>query len=261
MIGMTGRLFPTWRALASTGAGALIALLLLLTLVLASDLPKMSEEELVRAVLFYAVAGGALGLAAAQVTKEADPETRALLTIIPEASPRAAGNAAWLLPFRWQFRDVIRRCPRKTLTHLADTVPDPASRRLAIWLRGRCRGTFGTATIAKLRLGAEFPIRKEVTRALKRMEAWSILRNIEKCDFDPRIRRMARQAEAKPYDSRVTQFLRHVPQQPVSASRAPLYVHEGFDPQAGRPPKSPSLIRRILKHIRALVHGPSDRQV
>jgi hypothetical protein len=61
----------------------------------------------------------------------------------------------------------------------------------------------------------------------------------------------------KPYSGRVDKFLRNTAAQPVSASRQPLFIDERVDPRAGKPPKPPSLIRRILQHIRSLVHGSS----
>ncbi|HEY2760679.1 MAG TPA: hypothetical protein VGI75_08045 [Pirellulales bacterium] len=66
---------------------------------------------------------------------------------------------------------------------------------------------------------------------------------------------MARHDEPKSFDTRMGQFLENVRQAEAVQGRQQLFVHEDVDPQAGRPPKPQSLIRRILEHIRALVHG------
>ena len=76
-----------------------------------------------------------------------------------------------------------------------------------------------------------------------------------KSDRNRRVRRMARHDEPKSFDIRMGQFLENVQQGEAVQSRQKLYVHEDVDPQSGRPPKPQSLIRRILEHIRALVHG------
>jgi hypothetical protein len=163
-----------------------------------------------------------------------------------------------LLAYRGRIRDVTRAVPRAVLAHIAERERDPARRRLAIWLRGRCRGTLGTLTFGHLWSNADPHLRKELTRAFKRMDAWDYLRRIEEADPDPRIRRIARQPGPRSFDGRLANFLRGVMPHSTPKCETGLYLHDEVELTSGRPAKSIWLIRRLLEHIRQLVHGPRE---
>src|SRR5687768_10259391 len=80
---------------------------------------------------------------------KADIEALGLLAEMRAAWPTAA-NVYWLLP----FRDVVRQCRAGTIfAYAARRTRDPATRCLAVWLRGRRGGKLGSPTIASLYWG------------------------------------------------------------------------------------------------------------
>jgi hypothetical protein len=160
-----------------------------------------------------------------------------------------------LLAFRRRVREVMAAPPRAVLAYFAAQTNDPACRRLAIWLRGRCRGTLGTLMFWRLWADAELSLRRELTRAFKRMDAWHYLRRIEEDDPDPRIRQMARQPVPRSFDSRLLRFLNCVHPTETPKGETTLFIHHEVDLDSGRPAKPRWLIRRLLEHIRALVRG------
>jgi hypothetical protein len=181
-----------------------------------------------------------------------------LVIEMANAAEREPANPLVLLPYRRRVREVMHAPPRAVLAYSAERTDDPVRRRLAVWLRGRCRGTLGTLAFGRLWAGADLPLRKELTRAFNRMDAWDYLRRIEENDPVPRIRQMARQTASRPFDSRLARFVACVARSESPGREAPLFLHEEFDLAAGRPAKPPWLIRRILEHIRLLVRAPAD---
>jgi hypothetical protein len=163
-----------------------------------------------------------------------------------------------LLRFRQRVRDVLQAPPRAVLAHFAAQTRDPACRRLAVWLRGRCRGTMGTLTFGRLWAHADPPLRRELARAFNRMDAWDYLRRIEESDPNPRVRRIARQPSPRSFGGRLASFLSGVRPRDVAKTETDLFLHDDFDPTGGRPAKPRWLIRRLLEHIRSLVHGPFE---
>jgi len=182
---------------------------------------------------------------------KADIEALGLLAKIRSAWPTAA-NVYWLLP----FRDVVRQCRGGTMfAFAAKQTRDPATRCLAVWLRGRRGGKLGSPTIAALYRGGDATLRKAVVRALQRMHAWSALRRIEACEPELRIRRLARQKKPRAYTSRMTQFIERVTPCKSFAGETTLYEREGLELDAGLQPRPQSFFRIILERIRRLVRG------
>jgi hypothetical protein len=182
-----------------------------------------------------------------------------LIAQMVEASDRESGKPSCLLPYRARARDVVQAPQRALLVYVAEKVTNPAVQRAAIWLRGRCRGSLGTAALARLWISADVGLRKEITRAFKRMEAWDYLRVIETSDPNPRIRRLANQSTRRPFGVRLARFLARIKHREVRRP-APLFLSDNCDPTGGRPAKPQCHIRRILEHIRWLVRTPVDRE-
>ena len=63
-----------------------------------------------------------------------------LAQMVEDAS--TSDDAAWVLPFRDHIREIQRINPRVALTLVIDRTDNESLRCLAIWLRGRCGGTF-----------------------------------------------------------------------------------------------------------------------
>ncbi len=127
-----------------------------------------------------------------------------------EESDRGTRSPSCLLPYRPMVREMMQSPPRALLIYVAATATNPTVQRAAIWLRGRCRGSLGTATLARLWMSADVGLRKEVTRAFKRMEAWDYLRVIETSDPNPRIRRLANQPTPRAFPVRLARFLARI---------------------------------------------------
>jgi hypothetical protein len=185
---------------------------------------------------------------------------RALQLVIDmaNASAHEQPDRSALLRFRRRVLEVMETPPRAVLTYFAVQTGDPDCRRLAVWLRGRCRGTLGTVAFGRLWANADLPLRKELTRAFKRMDAWDYLRRIEKDNPDQRIRRMARQPAPQSFGGRLVNYLSRVARGEMPKGATPLFLNDEVDFDGGRPAKPQWLIRRILEHIRALVHGPRE---
>jgi hypothetical protein len=181
-----------------------------------------------------------------------------LIALMVEASDRGTRSPSCLLSYRARARDVVQSPPRALLVYVAEKATNPAVQRAAIWLRGRCRGSLGTATLARLWMSADVGLRKEITRAFKRMEAWDYLRVIETSDPNLRIRRLANQPTPRAFPVRLARFLACIKRREVGRS-APLFLSDVCDPTGGRPAKPDWLIRRILEHIRWLVRAPVER--
>ncbi|HEY2147058.1 MAG TPA: hypothetical protein VGH32_03920 [Pirellulales bacterium] len=181
-----------------------------------------------------------------------------LVIDMANAAGQEAADPLALVRFRRRVREVMEARARAVLAHFAVQTRDPACRRVAVWLRGRCRGTLGTVAFGRLWANADLPLRKELTRALKRIDAWDYLRRIEQSDPDPRVRHIARQPAPQSFHGRLVNFLSGVTPSDAANRVTPLFMHDDVALDGGRPAKPQWLIRRLLEHIRTLVHGPRE---
>lgn len=173
-------------------------------------------------------------------------------------SCRTCDDVTWTLRFRSQLRQVQVLDVHTVLCHVIDRTDDPALRILAIWVRGRCGGTLGTPSIVHFADHDDDQTRKEVARALKRMSAWRPLRMMADREKNPRIQRIATAQPPRPYRLRMAEFSKHVARLEVTPAKRRLVVSPELDVGQGRPPKSPSYIRRILMRIRRMVRGRAE---
>ena len=185
-------------------------------------------------------------------------DVRALEMLIEMARfEPAPGDFGWMLEFREQIRQIERIDPRAALSLVIDLTPHQRIRCLAIWLRGRCGGKLGTLSVEPFLYSQDRTMRKEAVRCLKRLGAWSQLREIEAADPDPRIRRLARQSAPRSHHSRWVRFARNVDSRPARNPRRSLFVSPQVGRGGGCPPKQPSRMRQILKRIHLLVSKAS----
>lgn len=154
---------------------------------------------------------------------------------------------------RQQIRQIESYDSRNVLTLVVKRTKDPHLRLLAIWLRGRCGGTIGTATVADYCSDADFQVRKVVARALQRMSAWSDLRAMAAKDPSDRIRRIATVRSPGPFAERLSSLLEHIPPDRTVPVRRNLFIGPSFSLTQGRPPKSAATIRAILERIQRLL--------
>jgi hypothetical protein len=166
----------------------------------------------------------------------------------------------WPLRLRRQIRKVETLDATAVLCLVVERTRHPLLRILAIWLRGRCGGTLGTASIARFANDPDDATRKEVARALRRMQAWGPLQEMADGETDPRIQRLATAPASKPYAQRLANFTKRIACLPATTSGQPLFVSPELDLTQGWPPKSASFIRMILERIHRLLTGQQTRR-
>ncbi len=165
-----------------------------------------------------------------------------------------ANSVFWLLKLRPVIRGIQYLNQTALLNHIIENTRCPASLRIVIWLRGRCKGSLGTKEIAKHLNSPDFKIRKEIARALQRMHGWAELRYLNENDPSQRIRNMAIQARIQSFDSRSNSFFeRSVTAKKVSPQILITHVNKSVDLKFGLPPKNPSMIRSALERIMRVV--------
>ena len=164
-------------------------------------------------------------------------------------------DIAWLLPLRSHIRELERVNPRAALALVIERTDNERVRCFAIWLRGRCGGTFGTSSVSRFCTSSDRAIRKETARCLRRLGAWAELRNIAAGDPDPRIRRIATPSPSQPYAIRLATFSQHIPRRLTVRRKSELFVAPEVGVRQRHPPKPRWLIRMILERIHRLVTG------
>jgi hypothetical protein len=127
--------------------------------------------------------------------------------------------------------------------------------RIALWLLGRAHDRTVVSAVHLFSSARQKNVRREAVRALRRLEAWAELRQIEEFDFDEQIRRIATPRESRAFSSRLEQFTRDVPTLAVDAPRPEFRLLTDLNPVGSGRPKSSDWIARLLRHIHFLVRG------
>lgn len=161
----------------------------------------------------------------------------------------------WPLRLRRQIRKVEMLDATPVLCFVVERTRNPLLRILAIWLRGRCGSALGTASIVRFANDPDEATRKEVARALRRMQAWGPLQEMADVETNPRIQWLATVHASKPYAQRLANFTKRVACLPTTPSGQPLFVSPELDLSQGHPPKPASFIRMILERIHRLLTG------
>ena len=170
----------------------------------------------------------------------------------------AATDPLWLVRRRTQIRMIQRLNRRALLSLIVQSTENPTLRVLAIWLRGRCRGSLGARMVASFSAAPDAVTRKEVARALKRMGAWAPLERIAAEDPNPRIRRIATLDPPREHADRLAKFLRHSHRLDVAPRPTTLIV--ACEQSKGRPAKPSWRIAAVLERIRMLVSQGRKRR-
>jgi len=163
----------------------------------------------------------------------------------------------WLLKYRPYFHDVIHRgrpfyirdylnyCP-------AEMIP------ICVWLIGKSTDRFRQYD---LKAFAHYPspqVRRHVAKALRRLEAWAVLRQMAASyPDDQKIQWFALAPTVRrSFHERLQNFQRHVDGSQVPEVHIPSQMEFwAADLRWKRsPPKSIEYIRRLLRHIQQLVH-------
>jgi hypothetical protein len=170
-----------------------------------------------------------------------------------KAAALRAAPSGWLLPYRDEFRWAIQHSrlePIKLyLTQCPlDMVP------IAIWLWGKCADRFRLYGLSGFCYYRSPMVRKHVAKALRRLEAWSLLDEMAAAfPDDEKIRWFANAPISHgPFEERLENFKRNVDDshagEVVTPSRMPFWAAERVWDYT--PPKSVALIRRMLQRIR-----------
>jgi hypothetical protein len=165
------------------------------------------------------------------------------------------GRPSEILARRPLVREIERIQASAALSYVIANSRDDRLRRLAIWLRGRSGGYLGAKDVAEFALYPNDAIRKEVARCLRRLKAWSPLREMATRDPDPKIRALATQATAENYERRQKRFLGNMSVLKTTSHDAPFLLSKGVDLSDFGPAKPPGFIRQVLARIQSLVTG------
>jgi hypothetical protein len=162
----------------------------------------------------------------------------------------------WLLPYRDDLRWAIQHSRLETIK-LYLTRCSPEMVPIAIWLWGKCADRFRLYGLSAFCYDGSPIVRKHVAKALRRLEAWSLLDEMAAAfPDDERIRWFATAPISHgPFAERLANFKRNVDDshagEVVTPSRMPFWAAErSWD---FTPPKSVRLIRRMLRRIRRWV--------
>jgi hypothetical protein len=165
---------------------------------------------------------------------------------------------SWMLPFRDDFRKIIAGANVATV-EISLTHGDAELRPLLISLLSGMVDRFRTRRIAAYMNDPSPAVRKRVAKALRRMEAWSLLKEMSHKYPDDRSVQWFAQPRTSQFSfaQRLERFSRCVDRsnshQAALASRMPLWF--SYEPGDGKPAKTAAYIRRLLLRIRRLVHG------
>jgi hypothetical protein len=179
------------------------------------------------------------------------------------------GKRTWLLPFRDELRgllggfdsrcdngevDVVRSylltCPRTMIA-------------ICVWLVGEFSDHKHLYELKTFRHDPSLQIRRHVAKALRRLEAWSYLREMAAADpDDARIQWFAKAPTShSPFPERLRKYKRCVDDshagEVATPSRMPFW--NGVSSWERTPPKSVAYIRRMLRRIRIYVRWGVSR--
>jgi hypothetical protein len=188
---------------------------------------------------------------------------------IQEETAGDIGKRAWLLPFRRELRrllagfdsrydkaeiDVVRcyllTCPQTMIA-------------ICVWLLGEFADRRHLYELKTFRQDPSPPIRRHVAKALRRLEAWSYLREMAAANRDDaRIQWFAIAPPTHaPFATRLENYKRCVDDSRAgdvaTPSRMPFWA--GVRYWERTPPKSVAYIRRMLRRIQFWVHSGTSR--
>jgi hypothetical protein len=168
-------------------------------------------------------------------------------------SPSLSSGHFWLLPFREDFRKILTDENAAAIRGFVNW-GDPALRHVFIWLLSHSADRFRLRGISDHRNDLSPQVRKHVAKALRRLEAWSILNEMARMyPEDARIQQFARTPRIKrPFGERLSNYVRTVDDSRADEVATPSRMQFWAAERAWdrTPPKSVELIRRMLRRIR-----------
>jgi hypothetical protein len=188
-----------------------------------------------------------------------DVRTMVLLRSIDSERRRLAaqGNAkrpTWLIPFRHELRWAIQLGSLPTVKRYARDGPAEML-PLALWLWGHCADRFRLYGLQHYSRDPSPQTRKQVAKALRRVEAWTLLTDMARVyPDDEKLQWFASASiSRRPFRERLSSYVQSVDDSHAAAvatpSRMPFWALEESSWDY-TPPKSVQLIRRMLRRIR-----------
>jgi hypothetical protein len=168
-------------------------------------------------------------------------------------------RADWLLAFRADFRQILRKQPRSGIESFIAASPlDHPSLGIAVWLLGHCATRQTSEVLDRLPMDDNVSFRRHYLRALQRVESWPRIRQIaRRHPGDPFAKRLLRRHSGDNFARRVAHFAKHVDRthesEAAKVSRMPLWFRDNEWSQT--PPKDPGWIRMLLERIKRWVRG------
>jgi hypothetical protein len=160
---------------------------------------------------------------------------------------------AWLLPYRASFRRVISRGRVGLIkVYLFDCPPEMIP--LCVWLWGECADRFRLCGLGSLRHHKSPRVRRSVAKALRRLEAWSLLNEMAATyPDDEKVQWFATAATLRrPFPDRLKNYKLNIDSshagEVATPSSMPYWARDKVWDYT--PPKSVHLIRRMLHRIR-----------
>ncbi len=188
------------------------------------------------------------------------PGRRSLALLCDVAANPRCQSKDDLLRLRPRIRKVLAAPAPVALCYVLDRSNHARAIRLAIWLLGRIGNSYATASVDGQVDHADFRVRREAIRALKRLHAWPQLARIENSHQDRGIRALAEASPPRPYADRLTSFVaRSTPIEHSEVARE-LVLAPDVDIGSGRAPKSRWQLGLVLRRIRRLVRGARQRR-
>jgi hypothetical protein len=178
---------------------------------------------------------------------------------IKAAELRAAPHG-WLLPYRNDLRWAIQHTRLEPIKLYLTRSPLEMV-PVAIWLWGKCADRFRLYGLSGFCYHPSPMVRKHLAKALRRVEAWSLLDEmVAAFPDDEKIRWFANTPISRgPFKTRLANFKRNVDDSHAgevpTPSRMPFWAAERIWNYT--PPKSVELIRRVLWRIRRWVSRDS----
>jgi hypothetical protein len=181
-----------------------------------------------------------------------------LLDHINESRPQSTvAEHTWLLKYRPYFRDVIRRGRLFYIRDYLNYCPDEMI-PICVWLIGKSTDRFRQYDLKAFAHHPSGQVRRHLAKALRRLEAWAVLRQMAaNYPDDVRLQWFALAPTVRrSFHERLQNFQQHIDDSHVGEVHTPSQMPfwAANRPWQRSPPKSVELIRRILRHIQQLVH-------
>ena len=172
---------------------------------------------------------------------------------LADARERALANRTWLLRYRAELRWVIQHSLVEPIKLYLSDCP-PVMVPLSVWLWSKCADRFRLYGLSAFCHDPSPEVRRQIAKALRRLEAWSLLREMAEANpEDARIQWFATAPTThRPFAERLKDFTSSVDDshagEVATPSRMPFWTLERVWERT--PPKSVLLIRRMLRRIR-----------